>query len=67
MRRKIERAKAWEVDVIVGENFTCAMLVATSVFHDSKWGKKFERMFKTGNNVRVTVTKIKRGRLYPKG
>jgi hypothetical protein len=58
---KVARVAKWEKDhVRVGENFTCAMLIATGVFHQSRYGRDFSRKFRTGDIVKVTVERHRR-------
>lgn len=50
---------AWSINHIpVTENFTCLVLLATGVFHNSHYGQEFSRLFKTGDDVTITITRV---------
>jgi hypothetical protein len=56
-----EGSGQWAANAIFTETFLCSLLVATSCFHDSEFGKKLTESFGWGDKVRVTVERITSG------
>lgn len=63
--KKRKRAGEWSCDTTITENFVCAILIATGIFHDSEYGERLNRTFPTGSEVRVTISHRRRAKGKP--